>query len=57
MNIEDSGVLAVLENLMMARAKLMGKSKRGRIEAIRDLIATDYNFENVQKLFKSAMND
>uniref|UniRef100_A0A1I7U3Q1 BBS2_C domain-containing protein n=2 Tax=Caenorhabditis tropicalis TaxID=1561998 RepID=A0A1I7U3Q1_9PELO len=56
-SIEDSGVLAVLQNLMLARAKLAGKSTRGKIESIRDLIATDYSLDNMKTLFKNAMND
>lgn len=57
LSIEDSGVLATLENLLMARAKLTGKSSRGKLDSIRELIATDYSLENMKTLFKNAAND
>ncbi|CAI2348827.1 unnamed protein product [Caenorhabditis sp. 36 PRJEB53466] len=56
-SIEDSGVLAILENLMTARAKLTGKSTKGKRDAIRELIASDYSLEDMQNLFKNAAND
>uniref|UniRef100_A0A8R1IU92 Uncharacterized protein n=1 Tax=Caenorhabditis japonica TaxID=281687 RepID=A0A8R1IU92_CAEJA len=55
--VEDSGVLAILENLLLARAKLTGKSTRGKMEAIKELISSDYSLQNMQKFFKNAAND
>ncbi|UMM25772.1 hypothetical protein L5515_005456 [Caenorhabditis briggsae] len=55
-DVEESGILAIVENLMVARAKLSGKSIKGKLEAIRDLIANDYTLEKMQALFKR-MND
>ncbi|CAL2037687.1 unnamed protein product [Caenorhabditis brenneri] len=56
-NIEESGVLAVFENLALSRAKLTGKSTKGKVEAIRNLVENDYSLENMKALFKKMGNE
>ncbi|CAD6185854.1 unnamed protein product [Caenorhabditis auriculariae] len=53
-SLEDSGILSIYENLLRDRARLSGRSIRGKVEQLRTLLLEDYSLPKIVAFFKSS---